>query len=389
MHAVAEGRGDAPGDRHAHETAALDLPRRIHEAAALTLAVTPADELHAAVPGGVDEARVLELPDLDLAGGGARLVGDDVERVGGADVADRHARGDCLDVRLDHARGDAGGAHRAVEAVTHQPAHAQRCAVDADRPTVEQQVVARAVDREVEVEAGTEAQPLERARLQPRRAATHRQRQDRAGLELVERHRAADQRHDARGLVHANAGALQRLVERVAACQRHAQVDLRPLGRLGQAPDEAGCRHASPGGGAEPERRDGLRAGFLKRRAGQDGRRVTEHGREARPRHPCRGDQRGAGRRAAPPGAAADVLAEIGYPVGARGRVAQAIDERRRRGRVERRGHERTHPRRRNERAHPRGASRPRQFQPLLFTQKQCDVSIRPSVRPRVVDARP
>ena len=66
--------------------------------------------------------------------------------------------------------------------------------------------------------------------------------------------------------------------EAVAAAQGRAQVDDRPLGRFRQRLDGVGRRHAAAGVGAEGERRDGERADFLELGVGE----------AAAPRRPAR-----------------------------------------------------------------------------------------------------
>ena len=86
MAAHAEGGGNAARHRHAHEALTLRLAIGIPELAAVTVALFPADE--AKLLRSLIEAGELQLADLNLASGGAGVIGDDVEPVVGTDRAD-------------------------------------------------------------------------------------------------------------------------------------------------------------------------------------------------------------------------------------------------------------------------------------------------------------
>ena len=143
----AEGGGDAAGDGHAHEAAPLGLAVGVPELAALSVAVLPTHQAQLLL--ALIEAGILELADLYLAGGGARVIGDDVEPVVGADAADRGARGDRLDIGFDQLGGGARGPRRAVQAGADQALDAQGRAVDGDRAAFHRDRLALAMEREI------------------------------------------------------------------------------------------------------------------------------------------------------------------------------------------------------------------------------------------------
>ena len=145
--------------------------------------------------------------------------------------------------------------------------------------------------------------------------APERQIEHGAGLERIERHRARDQIGGAQGIAAPDAGALQRVAKGIAVTQRRGQLDDRALGRFGQRADEIARRHPSPGRRAERDRRDRERARLLvvaagERRGDGAGQRM-QAGRE----QPGGGAQGDTGGKAAPPGARADLRAEIGHPI--------------------------------------------------------------------------
>ena len=319
----AEGGGDAAGDGHAHEAAPLGLAVGIPELAAIAVAVFPAHQAQLLL--ALIEAGILELADLYLAGGGAGVIGDDVEPIVGVDAADRGARGDRLDVRLDQLGGGAGGARRAVQAGADETPDAQGRVIDRDRAAFHGYRLALAMEREVEIEAGAEGELFQRTCGAAVVAAAEREIEHRAGFEIGQRDLACDQIGGARGIGAADAGALERGAEAVAAAQGGGEFDDRALGRLGERADEIVGGHAAPGRCAEAERGDRERARFLALGAGYAGGDEAGDRLDARRGQCGGGDQAGAGGETAPPSEAADARAEIGHPVGLVQRGAKAI----------------------------------------------------------------
>ena len=123
----------------------------------------PLHQLQGAAVGAL-QAGIEQLPGLDLAGGGAAMLDDDVEAVLRADPGGHAELGvERADIGLDRARRHAGGAGRAIEAGADPALDAQGRLVDRDRDRVEGERAADAGDLDAQVEAGAEAQPLERA----------------------------------------------------------------------------------------------------------------------------------------------------------------------------------------------------------------------------------
>ena len=138
-------------------------PERL-EPLALAVGIGPLHQLQAAA-AGADQAGIEQLPGLDLAGRGAAMLDDDVERVAGADPRRHlHLRVERADIGLDRARRHAGGARRAVEAGADPALDAQRRLVDRGSESGSARAGRRAHDLDAQVEAGAEGEPLERPR---------------------------------------------------------------------------------------------------------------------------------------------------------------------------------------------------------------------------------
>ena len=158
-------------------------------------------------------------------------------------------------IGLDHLRGHAGGAGRAVEAGADQALDAQGRVVDRDRDLAQSERAAGPRELDAQIEAGAEGELVERPRHRPVRAAAERHVHQRTGAEVAKRHDAADQARGLGGLGGGDARALQDAGEIVAPAQGRAQVDDRPLGAFGERLDRVGRRHPPAGVAAISERR--------------------------------------------------------------------------------------------------------------------------------------
>src|SRR5690606_26120906 len=152
MAAHAEVGRDPAGHRRDEAAALLAHAGCLVEAAL----VAPAHKLGLRLPAPLDPG-IEQLPRLALAGGGAAVLHDHVERVGRAHRSvEIDLFAERLQVLLHRARGSARSAHRAVEATADGAADAQRRLVDADRLARERQmpgIVARHGQREAEAGA--------------------------------------------------------------------------------------------------------------------------------------------------------------------------------------------------------------------------------------------
>ena len=143
VHPEAVIGGDRARHRHL-QAAAAGLPADARGLEPLGLAgERPLHQLQAAA-ARADQAGIEQLPGLDLAGGGAAMLDDDVEAVVGADPGRHlHLGVQGPDIGFDRARGHAGGARRAVEAGADPALDPQGGLVDMDRDLRERE---RAVD---------------------------------------------------------------------------------------------------------------------------------------------------------------------------------------------------------------------------------------------------
>ena len=91
------------------------------------------------------------------------------------------------------------------------------------------------------------------------------------------------------GIVPADARADQRTIEAIPLAQRRGQFDARPFGHLRQRRDQIVRRHPPSGGGALPDRRDALCAGFLPFGPGERSRHRADQRLQPRRQQPGRG----------------------------------------------------------------------------------------------------
>jgi hypothetical protein len=105
------------------------------------------------------------------------------------------------------------------------------------------QPVARASDRDRQIEPRAQRQRLERPCHRARRPATERQRDARARWNIGEGSRIRDQLCRSRRVLAADPRALQHAGEAVAVAQRRGQLENGPLGRFGKRPDQIIARH--------------------------------------------------------------------------------------------------------------------------------------------------
>ena len=249
---------------------------------------------------------------------------DDVEAIVGIDP-----RGDVelgverAQIGLDRRRRHAGGAGRAVEAGADQALNAERRVVDRNRDLAQGEGAADPLQLDAQIEAGAEGELVERPRHHPVRPAAERHVHERAGADVGDRHDAADQAGDLRGLGGGDAGPLEHAGEAVAAAQSGAKVDDRPLRAFGERLDRVGRRHPAAGVAAISERRDGERARFRELGVGQRRGHGAGQRLEARRQRPRCVTQAETGDEAAQPFARADALAEIDDEIEASGAVAE------------------------------------------------------------------
>src|SRR6185369_11059458 len=98
--------------------------------------------------------------------GGALVGEDEIERIGGQDIAVEVQVGiERLEVFLDRLRRGTGGAGRAVETGADHAADPQRRRVDGDRPALKRETTTDAVDDEGKVQPGAQLHALQRTRL--------------------------------------------------------------------------------------------------------------------------------------------------------------------------------------------------------------------------------
>jgi hypothetical protein len=256
------------------------------------------------------------LPGLDLAGGGAAMLDDDVEAVFGADPGGHLNLGvEGADIGLDRARGHAGGARRAVEAGADPALDAQGRLVDMDRDLGEGERAVDAGNLDAQVEAGAEAQPVERAGDASVRPAAQSEVDGGAGADFGDH--AGEQCGDPVRLFIADAGALEQSGDAVAAAQCGAKIDDRPFRAVGERLDRVGRRHPAAGVGAISERSDRKRARRFELGIVIGRRRGALDRLQGRRQRPGRVAERAAGDQAAKPCPRADVPAEIGDEVDA------------------------------------------------------------------------
>ena len=223
-------------------------------------------------------------------------------------------------VFLDRLDRSPGSARRAIQAGADDAPDSQRSVIDPDRLADQRKRAASRntwapLDREIEIEAGAEAEIVERARLRRRGPAAQGQVEPGSGGDVGQRHRSSDHRFDPRRIAAADSGALEHPPEAVALAERGDELNGRAFGRVGERDHRRGRTHPASAIAAQRQRHDHLAAEFVAHPALDPHRRGGLDRIEAGPEQQRDGGEPDHRRHPAQPATAADVERQIGHPI--------------------------------------------------------------------------
>ena len=309
-------RGDAAVNRGQHPRAGLDIAGPGQRVGGIEPAVVaPAEQLRDRRVAAI-EARIKQVAHLRFAGGGA-LVGEyQIERIARLDIVFKaDVAVERLEIFLDCLRRCPGRAGRTIQAIAHRASNAQRGGINRNGFAFEPKGIAGTGDGQGQIEAGAEIEPFKRARLSGRRARAEHECNAGAGLDLVQRRGAANQRTGAGGIAARNPGAQQQAAKAVILGQHRSEFEAWPFGHAGDRAERHARSHAAACCGTVVQRHDRLAAEFRLRGGIEPHRRSSIEPRKIGPERQCADGEHHQRGHAAIPAAGADSLGKIRNPV--------------------------------------------------------------------------